>query len=216
MPLSPGNHRQAAAAPVQYWSTCSQKVGHLLPKQSKTLTTTLKSEEPLKLEQEELLCKVEKIRYVAPEDGSDPEEITKWDNSMKKIADEDLGETENEDAENEMGEKEVDPESPETEATSEPESVSEHQWEPLPDTESVEMRVFGSAVVDHGQLECDMSDVKFRPTMMFQTRVFKFPIKNTGPTTLVYSWNFAHGKSEDCPFSIAPISGDISPGQDTE
>lgn len=71
-----------------------------------------------------------------------------------------------------------------------------------------------------GTLECTTTAVAFRPTMMFQTRTFSFPLKNTGGVSLRYAW--AMGAAEDtpagqprpsaAPFSVSPSSGSIPPG----
>lgn len=46
-----------------------------------------------------------------------------------------------------------------------------------------------TAASDDARYECDVSPVNFRPTMMFQTRAFSFPLKNTGGAHLDFKWS---------------------------
>ena len=45
-----------------------------------------------------------------------------------------------------------------------------------------------SVVIDDAKVECDTGPINFKPTVMFQTRLFKFTIKNTGLGTVDYKW----------------------------
>lgn len=80
-----------------------------------------------------------------------------------------------------------------------------------------------SAVCDRAVYECKVKSVNFRPTMMFQTREFKFPIKNTSTINLNYKWHMKklehNSKLEgevSNPFSITEVEGTIAPGQEEE
>lgn len=45
-----------------------------------------------------------------------------------------------------------------------------------------------SLVVDDAHVECDAGPINFKPTVMFQTRVFSFGLKNTGLGNINYKW----------------------------
>lgn len=49
-----------------------------------------------------------------------------------------------------------------------------------------------SAVADSGKYECSTAPIRFRPTMMFQTRSFNFPLHNKGLGALPFSWTVLH------------------------
>jgi hypothetical protein len=59
-------------------------------------------------------------------------------------------------------------------------------------------------------------NINFRPTLMYQTRVHSFIVKNPSKTTLKYRMVIASlgtSKQGSVPFSIEPSSGSISPDQ---
>lgn len=102
-------------------------------------------------------------------------------------------------------------------------------------TREVTLRL--SVTADKSKYECKVNRANFRPTMMFQTRVFKFPVMNTASTVLKYNWNLQldeyvkprvprerdsllaldseeeEEEEEEQPFSISPQSGEILPGE---
>ena len=45
-----------------------------------------------------------------------------------------------------------------------------------------------SVVIDDAKVEYDTGPINFKPTVMFQTRLFNFNIKNTGLGTVDYKW----------------------------
>lgn len=45
-----------------------------------------------------------------------------------------------------------------------------------------------SLVIDDAKIECDAGPINFKPTVMFQTRVFNFNMKNTGLGAVDYIW----------------------------
>jgi len=99
----------------------------------------------------------------------------------------------------------------------------EPAYEALTDGEGDDMtarpKVFATARCAHGWLESETSSVNFKPTMMFQTRTFSFPLANTGPVAMDFAWSVAaagpgqgHVGVSNAPFSIAPEAGTIPPG----
>ncbi|KAL5467034.1 hypothetical protein EMCRGX_G031201 [Ephydatia muelleri] len=99
-----------------------------------------------------------------------------------------------------------------------------------------DLELTASGVAAYTKYECSTSEVKFRDTLMFQTRAFSFPLKNVGPIPLAYKWtaldqnengtrdamepksdagsSCSVGK-EVSPFSVTPASGVILVGQET-
>lgn len=43
-------------------------------------------------------------------------------------------------------------------------------------------------MIDDAKVECDTGPINLKPTVMFQTRLFNFNIKNTGLGTVDYKW----------------------------
>lgn len=96
------------------------------------------------------------------------------------------------------------------------------------------------ATTDYVRYKCDLQEIRFTDTLLYQTRVYKLPpLTNTGEITLSYKWSIVHmdgsssfttqssqlqldrdtGKltsdgGEVMPFSVSPASGQILPGKD--
>lgn len=49
-----------------------------------------------------------------------------------------------------------------------------------------------SVVIDDARVECDAGPINFKPTVMFQTRLFNFNMKNTGLGAVDYKWAIQH------------------------
>ena len=102
---------------------------------------------------------------------------------------------------------------------------------------SREVELLVSGIADFAKYECSIQDVNFRDTLMYQTRVYSFPIRNTGAIVLSYQWSIVDGEGspftphtsqlhldeegsvvseggETVPFSISPVSGQISVGEE--
>ena len=47
-------------------------------------------------------------------------------------------------------------------------------------------------VIDDARVECDAGPINFKPTVMFQTRMFNFNMKNTGLGAVDYKWAVQH------------------------
>lgn len=47
-------------------------------------------------------------------------------------------------------------------------------------------------VIDDARVECDAGPINFKPTVMFQTRLFNFNMKNTGLGAVDYKWAIQH------------------------
>ncbi|RKO94829.1 hypothetical protein BDK51DRAFT_29881 [Blyttiomyces helicus] len=103
-----------------------------------------------------------------------------------------------------------------------PRKVIEAQPEPAHDSHgstAIEHSVTLSAFADFSSYECDVSDIAFKSTMMFQTRVYRFLLKNSGKVLLRYAFSICAGdntlveqESDACPFSIVPSLGSVEVG----
>ena len=83
-----------------------------------------------------------------------------------------------------------------------------------------------SVVANNARYTLGTSEATFRPTMMFQSRLFKFPLRNTSTVAFVYDWNVLmtlpeHVENQPLipvadinPFSITPMRGTIAPNQE--
>ncbi|KAJ3081967.1 hypothetical protein HDU99_004034, partial [Rhizoclosmatium hyalinum] len=98
------------------------------------------------------------------------------------------------------------------------EQYPEPQHEVLPGT-APERFLLLSANADYSSYECDISNIKFKSTLMYQTRIFKFNLKNPGKVVLKYTFVFysdngqqLEQSSDECPFSIVPSNGIVEPG----
>ena len=75
------------------------------------------------------------------------------------------------------------------------------------------LNVTGSA--DVVRYECETNQVVFRPTMMFQTRGYKFTVTNSGGNTLSYDWELKNKNIKGSTLQISkgnkgPVSIDCS------
>ena len=113
----------------------------------------------------------------------------------------------------------------------------EPTFEPVGEPNVIQLKV--TARADSVRYTCDHPTLSFRPTMMFQTRVYKFGVTNIGAVTMNYDWSLENSrknllkvdasssptrrsnsstpsggpKEPDCPFDILPIQGLVAPGE---
>ncbi len=73
------------------------------------------------------------------------------------------------------------------------------------------------AISDHPRYDCSLNSVQFKNTLMFQTRSFSLPFKNTCNSTLEVAWFIVASnekdEDEEPPFSITPESSAVPPGE---
>jgi hydrocephalus-inducing protein len=72
-----------------------------------------------------------------------------------------------------------------------------------------------SATSDYPKYECTTNHVYFKPTLMYQTRSYKFSVKNTSLISYPYTCKITDTESGVVnygPFNIIPRSGTIAPG----
>jgi len=120
------------------------------------------------------------------------------------------------------------------EVAPEPEHEVAPENKDKPPTAAVQVKL--SVTGDKSRYECDLKNIHFRPTMMFQVREFKFPIKNTSSINTNYRWVIGNiipdrpstsastsrrtpaGEREpvENPFVIYPMHGRIGPDREEE
>ena len=82
--------------------------------------------------------------------------------------------------------------------------------------DSISLKVF--AVADNAKPECDRGPINFKPTMMFQSRIYSFVLQNTSTAAMQYSWQILGGQDKDIdlenPYTVTPSSGTVEGGQE--
>ncbi|KAJ3260794.1 hypothetical protein HK103_007357 [Boothiomyces macroporosus] len=95
------------------------------------------------------------------------------------------------------------------------ESVTEPHYDTIGPSSEYHMQITGFA--DYSIYECDLNVIHFKSTLMFQSRVFRFPLKNNGKVSLKFNFEIVDDASgienPDSPFSITPAHGKIPPGE---
>lgn len=97
----------------------------------------------------------------------------------------------------------------------------EYQMEPAYEvlTQLADQQLIISASADVPSYDCDQGKISFRPTLMFQTRVFKFPLRNNGKVPLVFRLYFEdQGRpvaldDGHLPFVVEPTHGTVEAGE---
>lgn len=83
------------------------------------------------------------------------------------------------------------------------------------DSRSTALRVFG--VLDNPRFEAGREDIDFRPTMMFQTRSFSFPLRNVSDARMDFTFKLETPSGEadpSGPFRVSPERGSIDAGEE--
>ena len=75
-----------------------------------------------------------------------------------------------------------------------------------------------SAVADFAKYECPVEEIQFKDTLMYQSKVYSFPVKNVSLIPLTYEWVVTDDQGHPLTvegemnlFSITPSSGIIQP-----
>ncbi|XP_052022456.1 hydrocephalus-inducing protein homolog [Apodemus sylvaticus] len=145
----------------------SPQIGHLHPGCSKDVVVTLKSESPITLKKMCVKCKLSKIMFQLPVD-----QVPDWDDRMRTVKWVDAPRNTPGNVTTKRKVIETDPEPAH--------SVVEENYR--------ELRIQFSANVDFASYQCETSDVFFKETLVYQTRVFEFDLVNTGQVLLEYCW----------------------------
>ncbi|ORY39534.1 hypothetical protein BCR33DRAFT_853320, partial [Rhizoclosmatium globosum] len=171
----------------------SPTVLHIRPRSKKDVSVSYCAKQPSELSHIKALCKASKIKYINPLLDID------WDDKAKAV-------------------RWMTNESSAMTPRKVVEQYPEPQHEVLPGT-APERFLLLSANADYSSYECDISNIKFKSTLMYQTRIFKFNLKNPGKVVLKYTFVFysdngqqLEQSSDECPFSIVPSNGIVEPG----
>ncbi|NXC39739.1 HYDIN protein, partial [Penelope pileata] len=145
----------------------SPKVGHLHAGCAKDIAVTLKSDVAVTFKTHPVKCNVARITFQLP-----PEQVTDWDDHLRTV-------------------KWVDATSGQAATWPVKKKVIETDPEPAhtileQSSREVELRL--SAVVDYADFQLDTSTIRFKETLLFQTRTFPFRLSNTGNVALEFSW----------------------------
>ncbi len=180
----------AATAPFKF----SPAVGHLQPGQSKEVAVTFSSAESKEFKGEDAKCEILKIRYVAPGTGVGEE-----------------GAGEGKDTDNGAEPKPA-PQVADWDDTLEDKEPSYQPAEDAKDggdAADAGLSLPLSATADQCSYELDEAvesmkcNVKFAPTMMFQTRIFRFTMKNKSNIAMPYAWRLGDSKDAFEPETFA-------------
>ena len=176
-------------------------VGHLAPLAEKTVAVVFAPEEAVSLAPLELALATTKIAYDSS--ASTTAALSRdWDNmqTVKKTV---------------PNEKLLSPLSS-LSRTPSPEVVEapEPEYTPIPDSEkSHVLKVH--AIADNARYECDTGPIVFRTTMMFQSRTFSFPLRNTSTAMLEFEWQVCLTDGDpdmSSLYSVSPVSGSVPAG----
>lgn len=233
--------------PVLPHLTFSPAVGHIKPKAFKGITVTFNSSQPFSFKSQKFSGEIKKILFSKP-----LSQIPDWDDRMKSIrwvknVPTSSGQSPNKPTsttskEGIHGEDSDVAESHDIKPVVIPAKKKVIETEPEPPHSEVEsgrrdIELTVSAVADYAKYECPIHEVNFKDTLLYQTRVYSFPIRNTGLIVLSYEWVAVDSKGypltphssqlhlddggsviseggEMVPFSISPVSGQIDIGKE--
>ncbi|CAH2323836.1 Hypothetical predicted protein [Pelobates cultripes] len=180
------NHSQLDAMrfewPLEGPLNFSPQVGHIHASCAKHVAVTLKSDVPLTLSKSPVKCRVSRISFPLPLD-----QIPDWDDRMRTVKWVDNAKVLNGQHPTKRKVIETDPE---------PSHV-------VIDGGNRDLELLVSAVVDHAQYVANCDLVQFKDTLLYQTRVYKFHMQNTGSVQLHFSWQ-VRMEAQDQGFQISP------------
>lgn len=238
------NHSKSSVIRFQWPTlpnlTFSPAVGHIKPNTFKGITVTFKSSQPHAFKTQKFTGEIRKILFSKPLN-----QIPDWDDRMKSIRW--VKTIPNKPTNLESGSAEdtdhVEPQAKPQPTPAVPAKKKVIETEPEPPHSDVEnsgrdIELVVSAVADYAKYECPIREVNFKDTLMYQTRVYSFPVRNTGLISLSYQWAVVDGEGspltphtsqlhlddrgsviseggEVVPFSISPTSGQIAVGEET-
>ncbi|KAM4722980.1 hydrocephalus-inducing protein homolog [Rhinophrynus dorsalis] len=145
----------------------SPQVGHIHAGCAKDVSVTLKSDVALSLSKAPVKCKVSRISFPLPRNH-----VADWDDQMRTVKWVDAGKSLADQRPTKKKVIETDPE---------PTHV-------LLDEVSRELELLITAQVDHAQYQANSDQVQFKDTLLYQTRVYKYQMKNIGSVQLQFSW----------------------------
>jgi hydrocephalus-inducing protein len=217
-------------------------LGHIRPKTSKTITVTFKTSKPQAFKAHKVVGKLCKISFQKP-----LSEVPDWDDRMKSVqwviaqppppppqAPTGLENASNNSipASSSSSSKPAPPSAPLKKKIVETEREPAHQ---VSDDSQRDVELSITGIADFCKYECPIRDIRFKETLIYQTRSFSFPLKNTGRIDLNYHWTIlvqdsrppscaedrdsysaVDGKDDVIPFSVSPMSGTIMPDKEID
>ncbi|XP_044126636.1 hydrocephalus-inducing protein homolog [Bufo gargarizans] len=144
----------------------SPQVGHIHPGCAKDVTVTLKSDVAVALHKCPVRCRVSRISFPHPLD-----QVADWDDRMRTVTWVDSG----------KGAAGPHPKKKVVETDPEPAHIAL-------DEEAREVELLITATVDYARYTAKCEKVHFRDTLLYQTRVYKLLMQNTGTVQLQFSW----------------------------
>ncbi|XP_056381388.1 hydrocephalus-inducing protein homolog isoform X2 [Hyla sarda] len=145
----------------------SPQIGHIHASCAKDVTVTLKSDVAVTFNKYQVKCKVSRISFPHPLD-----QVADWDDRMRTVTWVDSGKG----AAGKHSKKKV------IETDPEPSHM-------VLDEEVREVELLISATVDYAWYKANCEAVHFRDTLLYQTRVYKFLMQNTGTVQLQFLWH---------------------------
>ncbi|KAB0347974.1 hypothetical protein FD754_012831 [Muntiacus muntjak] len=165
------NHSQANVIrfewPLLATVSFSPQVGHLHPGCAKDIVVTMKSDVPINLKKMGVKCKISKIMFPLPAD-----QVPDWDDRMRTVKWMDVPRNTPGTFTTKRKVIETDPEPAY--------SVLEENYR--------ELQLQISAHVNFASYKCQTTDVHFKETLVYQTRVFEFELINSGNVQLEFNW----------------------------
>ncbi|CAM4581517.1 unnamed protein product [Leuciscus chuanchicus] len=143
----------------------SPQVGHLHAECSKVVTVTFCSEQPIVLNAQTIKCKLSSITFQQPVD-----QVPDWDDCHRTVKWVDADKSSQQPNKRKIVATDPEP----------PHSVVENS--------SREMELMVSASCDYVKYQCDTGPIRFKDTMLYQTRVFQLQMENKGSVKMEYSW----------------------------
>uniref|UniRef100_A0A2K6KCF4 HYDIN axonemal central pair apparatus protein n=1 Tax=Rhinopithecus bieti TaxID=61621 RepID=A0A2K6KCF4_RHIBE len=153
--------------PVLATIAFSPQMGHLHPGCAKNVVVTMKSDVPINLKNMQIKCKLSRIMFQLPAD-----QVPDWDDRMHTVKWVDVPRNMPGTFTTKRKVIETDPEPAH--------SVLEENYQ--------ELQLQISANVDFASYHCQARDVRFKETLVYQTRVFEFDVINSGHVQLEFSW----------------------------
>lgn len=145
----------------------SPQIGHLHPGCAKDIVGTIKSDVPITLKKMGIKCKLSKITFQVPAD-----QVPDWDDRMRTVKWVDVLRNVPGTFTTKRKVIETDPEPAH--------SVLEENYR--------ELQLQISANVNFASYQCHVSDIHFKETLVYQTRVFEFELINSGSVQLEFNW----------------------------
>ncbi|XP_054435188.1 hydrocephalus-inducing protein homolog [Pteronotus mesoamericanus] len=153
--------------PILATVSFSPQVGHLHPGCAKDIVVTVKSDVPINLNKMGVKCKLSKIMFQQPAD-----QVPDWDDRMRTVKWMDVPRSTPGTFTTKRKVVETDPEPAH--------SVLEENYR--------ELQLQISANVNFASYQCKTSEVRFKGTLVYQTRVFQLELINTGDVQLEFTW----------------------------